>query len=200
MPESFFICFGRIVENFYSIFNTRTCKRFIVKIALAVFVIYFTTCGVVKAKPSIVEGRSFIRWQVMPKLTNNSIERVEFGSEISINIFRPIYRIWVESGKLIVKSCDDFSRSVFLGGNNGKLERKPVTDPCPEKCSDNSATESYPYKFIGSKLQFWASIIGGSLLGYAISAIFIIPPFVRFLHKITSDYIRGMGRVESWSR
>jgi hypothetical protein len=54
-----------------------------------------------------------------------------------------------------------------------KFERVSVPNPNTEKCADDSKTASNKCYFVGTKVQFWLSLLIGGLLGAGISIVLL---------------------------
>ena len=105
------IGFSVIMCEIFTVFKTISAGRRIVPIALAVFIVYVSSCSIVIAEPRLVESSQFFFRQTMPKLPDSSIQDLDLRPQKVINIFRPIGRIRINIRKFLVKN----GNNVFCG-------------------------------------------------------------------------------------
>ena len=146
-----------------------TAKRHVMMIALAIFIIYFSTCGVVKAEPCVIKSIPFWGWQEISKLTNGGIKNCEFGFEKCDNItngvnslFRPFDWIGVETREFNKNLASKSGGSLVKFILPISVFAQEVSSNATNERTNNTKSSRNICYFKGSKFQFYLySFFGG---------------------------------------
>ncbi len=130
MFKRLFINFCITVCSFFAIFNRSATKRHVMMVALAVFI----AIGTVIIQPSTVKAFPFITWQETTKFFNSSLEDCEFETEENINVFRPVYRDWIN----IFKSNQDNITELFRGISESINPMNLESDETPDENGEDA--------------------------------------------------------------
>jgi len=87
----------------------------------------------------------------------------EVGSISSAGI-----NIGFQNIKLNNEGISKFISGFIKLGNTVNTESVFISDPAADKCTNNSKSTGNEYKFIGTKIQFWLSLLMGGIGGLII--------------------------------
>lgn len=163
-------------------------KRHIVVIALAIFIIYVSSCFIVKTEPCVIETVPIFIGEGMSKLSDGSIKNGEFGFQKSDNIVWPFDWVGINIRKLTVEGGKKSLIRLSSIIDGGKLDGEPITNPHTQKSTDSGKASGDKCYFIGSKIQFWAALLLGHLVGLIVAIIIILFVFTQHIIHLAGRF------------